>query len=95
MRTWVWMALQEARKNGEDLGIHPFPVMERVNPNTGQLCFRTIGSSIWSVQIGLHELRLKDREGGTVGNGMTQAALLDLCQAPGTRAALLQPPPGI
>ncbi|KAK1334608.1 hypothetical protein QTO34_005615 [Cnephaeus nilssonii] len=30
------MALQEARKNGEDLGIHAFPVMERVNPNTGQ-----------------------------------------------------------
>ncbi|KAK1341381.1 hypothetical protein QTO34_017787 [Cnephaeus nilssonii] len=30
------MALQEARKAGEDLGIHAFPVMERVNPNTGQ-----------------------------------------------------------
>ncbi|KAK1333036.1 hypothetical protein QTO34_006569 [Cnephaeus nilssonii] len=64
------MALQEARKTGEDLGIHAFPVMERVNPNTGQLCFRTIGSSIRSLQIGLHELRLKDREGGSVGNGL-------------------------
>ncbi|KAK1344168.1 hypothetical protein QTO34_014730 [Cnephaeus nilssonii] len=64
------MALQEARKAGEDLGIHAFPVMERVNPNSGQLCFRTIGSSIWSLQIGLHELRLKDREGGSVGNGL-------------------------
>ncbi|KAK1339651.1 hypothetical protein QTO34_018205 [Cnephaeus nilssonii] len=30
------MALQEARKAGEDLGIHAFPVIERVNPNTGQ-----------------------------------------------------------
>ncbi|KAK1339707.1 hypothetical protein QTO34_018262 [Cnephaeus nilssonii] len=30
------MALQEARKACEDLGIHAFPVMERVNPNSGQ-----------------------------------------------------------
>ncbi|KAK1336819.1 hypothetical protein QTO34_002854 [Cnephaeus nilssonii] len=64
------MALQEARKAGEDLGIHAFPVMERVNPNSGQVCFRTIGSSIRSLQIGLHELRLKDREGRSVGNGL-------------------------
>ncbi|XP_036176146.1 endogenous retrovirus group K member 10 Gag polyprotein-like, partial [Myotis myotis] len=30
------MALQEARKCGEELGIHAFPVMEQVNPHTGQ-----------------------------------------------------------
>ncbi|KAK1337161.1 hypothetical protein QTO34_001783 [Cnephaeus nilssonii] len=38
--------------------------------STGRVCFRTIGSSIRSLQIGLHELRLKDREGGSVGNGL-------------------------
>ncbi|KAK1342157.1 hypothetical protein QTO34_016914 [Cnephaeus nilssonii] len=38
--------------------------------STGKICFRTIGSSIRSLQIGLHELLLKDREGGSVGNGL-------------------------
>ncbi|KAK1334101.1 hypothetical protein QTO34_005101 [Cnephaeus nilssonii] len=43
-----------------------------------RVCFRTIGSSIRSLQIGLHELRLKDREGGSVGNGLFTARFLSI-----------------